>query len=144
MKGVEALVRWRHPERGTVPPGSFIPLAEESGLIVPLAPGSSGRPAPGGGVAAALAGPIVDEYQPVGGPDRPSRSPRARGPGARRLRIEPGLVVLEITETAVMTDPDRALKRLAELKSLGVRLAIDDFGTGYSSLNYVSRFRSTS
>jgi diguanylate cyclase (GGDEF)-like protein/PAS domain S-box-containing protein len=141
MKGVEALVRWRHPERGTVPPGSFIPLAEESGLIVPLGAwiiweacrqaGEWQRRWPG-----RLSMSINLSAVQIAHPDLLEHVAR----GLDASGIEPGLVVLEITETAVMTDPDRALKRLAELKSLGVRLAIDDFGTGYSSLNYVSRF----
>jgi EAL domain-containing protein (putative c-di-GMP-specific phosphodiesterase class I) len=141
MKGVEALVRWRHPERGTVPPGSFIPLAEESGLIVPLGAwiiweacrqaGEWQRRWPG-----RLSMSINLSAVQLAHPDLLEHVAR----GLDDSGIEPGLVVLEITETAVMTDPDRALKQLAELKSLGVRLAIDDFGTGYSSLNYVSRF----
>jgi diguanylate cyclase (GGDEF)-like protein/PAS domain S-box-containing protein len=141
MKGVEALVRWRHPERGTVPPGSFIPLAEESGLIVPLGAwiiweacrqaGEWQRRWPG-----RLSMSINLSAVQIAHPDLLEHVAR----GLDASGIEPGGVVLEITETAVMTDPDRALKRLAELKSLGVRLAIDDFGTGYSSLNYVSRF----
>lgn len=141
MKGVEALVRWRHPERGIVPPDAFIPLAEESGLIVPL----------GAWIIREACRQAVEWLR-----RRPGRLSMSINLSAVQLAhpdllehvarglddsgIEPGLVVLEITETAVMTDPDRALEQLAKLKSLGVQLAIDDFGTGYSSLNYVSRF----
>jgi diguanylate cyclase (GGDEF)-like protein/PAS domain S-box-containing protein len=141
MKGVEALVRWRHPERGVVPPGAFIPLAEESGLIVPL-----------GAWVISEACHQAAQWQRR----RPGRLSMSINLSAVQLAhpdllehvaqglddsgIVPGLVVLEITETAVMTDPERALDLLAKLKSLGVQLAIDDFGTGYSSLNYVDRF----
>jgi diguanylate cyclase (GGDEF)-like protein/PAS domain S-box-containing protein len=140
MKGVEALVRWRHPERGVVAPGVFIPLAEESGLIVPL----------GTWIISQACSQAAEWHQRW--PGRLSVSinlsaiqlagadlVKQVAEGLNMRGVDPGQIVLEITETALMADPDRALEKLLELKSLGVRLAIDDFGTGYSSLNYVSR-----
>jgi EAL domain-containing protein (putative c-di-GMP-specific phosphodiesterase class I) len=140
---VEALLRWRHPVRGLVAPAGFIPLAEASGLIVPLGawvireacrqavawqPLTPGRPGPSMSInlsAVQLAHDgLVAEVAAV----------------LEDSGIDPGRVVFEITETAVMTDPDGAEERLRALKSLGVRIAIDDFGTGYSSLAYLRRF----
>src|SRR5262249_7190606 len=139
--GVEALVRWRHPERGLVQPAQFIPLAEETGLIVEL-----GRWVLIEGcrraveLQAAATGPLslsvnlsVKQLQH---PDIVADVQSAVDASG----IDPRTVVLEITESVMMADAAVAGRRLAELKLLGVRLAMDDFGTGYSSLSYLSRF----
>jgi diguanylate cyclase (GGDEF)-like protein/PAS domain S-box-containing protein len=143
LTGVEALVRWQHPRRGVVPPMEFIPLAEESGLIVPL-----------GQWAIQEACRQVRIWQK----EIPADEPIALNVNlsARQLRhtnivqdianalddsgLLPSRLILEITESVLMIDTTATLNRLFQLKSLGVRLAIDDFGTGYSSFAYLRRF----
>jgi diguanylate cyclase (GGDEF)-like protein len=138
----EALVRWHHPLRGTVSPVEFIPLAEETGLIVPIGTwvleqaceqallweaGDGGEPI---GVHVNLS---VRQFQQPGLVELVEHVLRRVGLPASRL-------TLEITESVVVHDTAAAIGRLAELRSLGVRIAIDDFGTGYSSLSYLKRF----
>ena len=142
--GVEALLRWRHPERGLVPPDQFIPFAEETGLIVPDRPLGAARGLPPGRAHAAPAAerPAADDgRQPLGqaAPAQRHRRPTCATRWPTRASIR-ACLTLEITETVMMTDTDLAVQRLKELKDLGVRLAMDDFGTGYSSLSYLSRF----
>jgi diguanylate cyclase (GGDEF)-like protein len=138
--GIEALIRWRHPTRGIVQPDSFIPIAEESGLISGI-----GRwvlseacrqlavwQANGRGIGVSV---NVSAYQL----DRDGLAEDV----ARAIEesgVDPGSLTLEITESALMHDVNAAARRLDELKTLGVRLAIDDFGTGYSSLAYLRQF----
>jgi diguanylate cyclase (GGDEF)-like protein/PAS domain S-box-containing protein len=140
--GMEALLRWEHPQFGRLLPQHFIPLAEETGLIVQLGAwvlgeacrqlqlwqaahpqllltvtvNISGRQLQGSGLADALRQTLTSSG------------------------VRPASVVLEITESVLMQQTDAVLERLQELKLLGVRLAIDDFGTGYSSLSYLQRF----
>jgi diguanylate cyclase (GGDEF)-like protein/PAS domain S-box-containing protein len=144
LAGVEALIRWQHPERGLVPPDQFIPLAEETGLIVPI-----GKWALEEACKEAL---ILQRACPRS--ERPLTM--AVNLSAKQLQ-EPDLVHdlatilretglapqslhVEITESVMMADTEFSVTRLKELKMLGVRLAVDDFGTGYSSLNYIRRF----
>jgi diguanylate cyclase (GGDEF)-like protein/PAS domain S-box-containing protein len=143
ISGVEALLRWRHPERGMIPPDQFIPLAEETGLIVPI-----GRwvlregcrqarrmqdALPGGEQLTMSINLSVKQLQH-------SDVIADVRDAVEEARIEPSALTLEITETVLMADTDLAVTRLRELKALGVNLALDDFGTGYSSLSYLSRF----
>lgn len=141
--GVEALVRWNHPERGMVTPADFIPAAEETGLIIPIGAWVLEE-------ACRRTRQWQDAY-PATAPLRVSVnvSPRQITHGdvaadVERALAESGLnpeyLTLEITETALMTDTDRAISLFRELKRLGVRLAVDDFGTGYSSLAYLQSF----
>jgi diguanylate cyclase (GGDEF)-like protein/PAS domain S-box-containing protein len=140
---VEALARWHHPLRGLLNPDQFIPLAEETGLIVPIgrhllhracADAATWR-APGGGpsdvsVSVNLSARQLQHPQLV---DDVRDALRGSGLPASRL-------VLEITENVLIDDAARALEQLEELRALGARIALDDFGTGYSSLSYVRRF----
>ena len=143
ISGVEALIRWIHPVRGMVMPLDFIPLAEETGLIVPI-----GRWVLREACRAAVS--LHEQY-----PDNPtfhmavniSARQIARPEIVEEVRsilaetgLDPHSLTLEITESAMMQDMELSIERLTALKSLGVQLAIDDFGTGYSSLNYVRRF----
>jgi diguanylate cyclase (GGDEF)-like protein len=142
IHGVEALLRWEHPQFGRLLPQHFIPLAEETGLIVQLGAwvlgeacrqlqvwraahpqlslavsvNISGRQLQGSGLADALRQTLTSSA------------------------VEASSVVLEITESVLMQQTEAVLERLQQLKGLGVRLAIDDFGTGYSSLSYLQRF----
>jgi len=141
--GVEALVRWNHPTRGTIPPIQFIPVAEETGLIIPM----------GRWIleTACREGVRLQELFP-----RPEALTMSVNLSVRQLQSETlvgdvrkalattgfpaASLVLEITESLMLSDTDFAMQQLHELKSLGIRLAMDDFGTGYSSLSYLSRF----
>jgi EAL domain-containing protein (putative c-di-GMP-specific phosphodiesterase class I) len=135
--GMEALVRWHNPARGMVPPGTFIPLAEESGLIIPIGEwilreacreaASWARPLR---IAVNLS-PIQFRHGDLAGL-------------VHSVLLETGLtpsrLELEITEGVLVEDFSRALSILRRLKALGVRIAMDDFGTGYSSLSYLQAF----
>jgi EAL domain-containing protein (putative c-di-GMP-specific phosphodiesterase class I) len=137
MVGAEALVRWQHPERGLVSPDTFIPIAEQTGLIIPLSnwvistacQQATQWPADlflsinlstiefkGGNLVERIEKALVDS------------------------RIRPSRVELEITESVMLEDAAGALAQMHALKALGVRLAMDDFGTGYSSLSYLRTF----
>jgi diguanylate cyclase (GGDEF)-like protein/PAS domain S-box-containing protein len=138
VQGVEALVRWQHPERGLIQPSDFIPLAEETGLIVPL-----GRWVLGEACRAAMQlGEIggVKPYMSVNLSPRQLQQPELVDE-VKALVLGSGLaperLVLEITESAMMRDTDLMIERLRSLRETGIRIAIDDFGTGYSSLNYL-------
>jgi diguanylate cyclase (GGDEF)-like protein/PAS domain S-box-containing protein len=141
--GVEALVRWEHPERGLLLPGQFVPLAEETGLIVPMGEAvleEACRQATGwqGRLAAnpALAVSVNLSATQFREPDLPETVSRI----LRETDLDPTCLHLEITETTAMSDAPATVAMLEELKALGVRLVIDDFGTGYSSLSYLQRF----
>ena len=137
ITGVEALVRWRHPERGMIPPGEFIPLAEEIGLILPL-----GEWAIREACRTAVTWPgslrVAVNLSPV----------QFRNPGLVQVVVnalaESGLapqrLELEITEGILLHDSKATLAMLFALREMGVRIAMDDFGTGYSSLSYLQTF----
>jgi EAL domain-containing protein (putative c-di-GMP-specific phosphodiesterase class I) len=143
ITGVEALVRWRHPERGPVPPSTFIPLAEEAGLI-----GALGRQVLSAACGQARRWQLEHprcadlklsvnlsprQLQADGLIDEVREALATSG-------LPPSTLVLELTEGAMMNDAEAAITKLHGLKALGVGLAVDDFGTGYSSLSYLQRF----
>jgi diguanylate cyclase (GGDEF)-like protein len=138
--GVEALIRWRHPTRGTVPPLEFIPIAEATGLIVPIGRWVLGE------ACRQLAAWHAQGHElgmSVNVSARQLDSDELIDDVRRALEhsaLDPTTLTLEVTESALMRDPDATGARLRMLKHLGVRIAIDDFGTGYSSLAYLRQF----
>jgi diguanylate cyclase (GGDEF)-like protein/PAS domain S-box-containing protein len=133
----EALVRWRHPERGMISPATFIPLAEETGLIVPLGRWVLRRAC----ADAAAWGPSVKvavNLSPV--QFRDADLTLAVVDSLGQSGLSPGRLELEITETVLMQDIPSTSRTIEALHDLGVRLSLDDFGTGYSSLSYLRRF----
>jgi len=137
---VEALLRWRHPERGLVLPGDFMALAEETGLVLPLGEHvlreACAQVAAWRGREHSLLGVNVN----ISAKQLASRHLPDDVSGALdRAGLDPSALTLEITESTLL-DSQAVIGRLEELRALGVRIAIDDFGTGYSSLNYLRRF----
>jgi predicted signal transduction protein with EAL and GGDEF domain len=135
INGVEALARWKHPARGWISPGLFVPVAEEAGLIDQLTEFVLRR-----AIADAARWPglyVTINVSPVQIRDRRFVDLVAEVLG--ESRFPPPRVVLEITESVLIDDPDTAKSRLEELRALGVKLAIDDFGAGYSSLAYLQK-----
>jgi diguanylate cyclase (GGDEF)-like protein/PAS domain S-box-containing protein len=139
--GAEALIRWQHPERGLIPPGQFIPTAEESGLIVEIGDWvlqeACNHASAWHGTAAAdvVVAVNISALQFRRGKLASSvrRALAASGIPAKRLE-------LEMTESGIIRDTDYVLRTMEQIKTIGTRLSIDDFGTGYSSLSYLQRF----
>ena len=139
VHGAEALVRWQHPERGLLAPGTFVPIVEQTGLISALT-----RHVLESAVAQCAtwreAGMDLCVSVNLSVRNLLDRNlPAEIGRLLRARRLPPEALQLEITESMIMSDPDRALLTITELSNLGVQLAVDDFGTGYSSLDYLSR-----
>jgi EAL domain-containing protein (putative c-di-GMP-specific phosphodiesterase class I) len=139
--GVEALLRWRHPQRGVLAPGAFLEVAEESGLIIPLgewvlrnACRAAVRWHQGGGNGLRLAVNIsMHQFKQANFIALVETILAESG-------LDPRLLEMEMTEGLVMENTEATLLTLADLKSLGIGLAVDDFGTGYSSLSYLKHF----
>jgi diguanylate cyclase (GGDEF)-like protein/PAS domain S-box-containing protein len=139
--GFEALARWSHPERGPISPVEFVPIAEETGVILPLgrlvlhkaceqlARWHSANPSSSWQMSVNLSARQVLA---------PDLVPMVRT-ALESSGIDPSMLILELTESVLLADSDRVLRRLHHLKDLGVMIAIDDFGTGYSSLSYLQR-----
>jgi diguanylate cyclase (GGDEF)-like protein len=144
IKGLEALLRWQHPRRGTVLPTEFVPMAEEIGLITDIGAWvleSACRHARGWQSGVPDCGSL---FVSVNVSSKQFRDPLL----ADRVReclaatgLEGGSLNLEITESAIMADPSAAAETLEQLREMGVGISIDDFGTGYSSLSYLQRFK---
>jgi predicted signal transduction protein with EAL and GGDEF domain len=138
--GHEALVRWQHPERGLVMPGEFIPLAEETGLILAIGEWVLREACRW---ATFIGSPARELQVAVNLSPRQFNDPKLAQMVAKALKdtgLPPRLLELEVTETLAMQHTDITLSTLKRLKQLGVSIAIDDFGTGYSSLAYLKRF----
>jgi EAL domain-containing protein (putative c-di-GMP-specific phosphodiesterase class I) len=139
LVGVEALIRWQHPRRGLLPPGRFIEVAEDSGLIVPIGEWvleqACARIARMAAHAEARAAPVGE---PLRGPGRGRRPALRRGePGHAASRIDPATLELELTESILMQNIDEKAALLRRLGSWAWASRSDDFGTGYSSLSYL-------
>ncbi|UXH78168.1 putative bifunctional diguanylate cyclase/phosphodiesterase [Roseateles amylovorans] len=141
-RGLEALIRWQHPQRGLLPPGHFIELAEETGLILELgwqviekACAQLARWKAAGRHPGQIAINLSAlQFREQGLPDRVADAMRRHG-------VRPGELAIELTESTLLRDTDTALQILTRLRDLGLSLSVDDFGTGYSSLAYLKLLR---
>ncbi|MBI1206964.1 MAG: EAL domain-containing protein [Azospirillum sp.] len=140
LAGFEALIRWRHPERGLVSPSDFIPIAEETGLIVEIGRRSIAE------ACRRLAEWLPRARRPLQIAVNVSGRQLAEGDLAGEIRravaaarIPPAALKIEVTESLTMEDPERATRQLEQIVADGVKVSIDDFGTGYSSLAYLHR-----
>ena len=138
--GAEALIRWRHPERGLVQPQEFIPLVEDSGLVIPIGEWAIGETcrqlaawqAAGMRVVPVAVNLASTHLRERGLPELVAQAIACHGLRARLLEIE-------VTESILLAEPELSLEIAMKLDEMGVRLSIDDFGTGYSSLSYLKR-----
>ena len=142
MIGAEALIRWHHPEMGMVPPGRFIPIAEDSGLIVPIGEWvlyEACQQAAAWGKSGIHGLVIAVNLSAV--QFRRGEIEQSVIRALEESGLNPALLELELTESILINDTEHILATVQRLKRLGVKLSIDDFGTGYSSLSYLKRFQ---
>jgi diguanylate cyclase (GGDEF)-like protein len=141
VRGAEALIRWIHPQRGMIPPDTFIPLAEECGLIGAIGDWVVGE-------ACRQARAWLDQGLPALRVSVNLSPSQFRGSGLsdtiraalEAARLDPGYFEVELTESAVMSDPEQSIAILERLSAMGILVSVDDFGTGYSSMSYLRRF----
>ncbi len=143
LVGVEALVRWQHPAKALLPPSEFVPVAEESDLVIQIGNWVVEEACRQAAEWDAVA-PVLSQLDvSVNISARQLANPELVDVVAATLErtgLEPGRLCLEVTETVLMSNAEASFEALTGLKLLGVRVAIDDFGTGYSSLSYLQRF----
>jgi diguanylate cyclase (GGDEF)-like protein/PAS domain S-box-containing protein len=143
VAGMEALLRWEHPELGLIPPSEFIPLAESTGLIIPLGEfvlREACRQARAWQRARPGKAPVTMSVNVSGIQLRHPGLVAAVSLALEEAELDPGLLTLEVTESVMAHETDDMVRRLRQLKGLGLHIAIDDFGTGFSSLAYLRRF----
>lgn len=143
LTGMEALVRWNHPERGTIPPLDFIPIAEETGLIVPLGKWILETACKQANIWFRKhlgENPFTLTVNLSGGQFEQQDIVEVVAGALENSGLPAPCLVLEITENMMLHNTESTIRKLEQLKELGIRLAIDDFGTGYSSLSYLQRF----
>jgi len=139
--GLEALLRWEHPEEGMIPPGVFVPVAEQCGLILTLGEWVMNEACRQVRAWQRLGVPVVPVSVNVSTIQFARQNvPELVRNAMRTSKLDPALLEIEITESAIMTQPDRAVTDLDALRDQGVAIALDDFGTGYSSFSYLHRF----
>ena len=140
LMGAEALIRWNHPVRGNFSPVDFIPVAEANGLIVPIGEWVLEQACRQIAEWSMLSAPPVISVNMSPVQMRESDIVEMVGRQLETYRISPGLLNLELTETAIMHDSELGGRILNEFRELGIALALDDFGTGFSSLSYLNRY----
>lgn len=141
IEGVEALLRWQHPEFGLVSPGKFIPIAEETGLIVPISEWVINEAcrqamqwqAEGYGVVPVAVNVASSHF-------RQKKLLQTVSDALTTSKLDPGCLELELTEGVILENAEENIATMNQLKEMGLKLALDDFGTGYSSLSYLTRF----
>jgi len=140
LVGAEALVRWRQPDGSLIMPGQFIPVAEDTGLILPLGDWVLGEACRRASQLVSYPDLLIAINLSAVQVQRPGLAERVAG-WLSAYNLRPGSLELEVTESVLMDDSDVVAETFAQLREMGVPLAIDDFGTGYSSLSYLKRFR---
>lgn len=139
--GMEALIRWQHPEKGLIPPNVFIPIAEESGLIVPMGDWVIEEAATQSVALTAQGLPAIPVAVNLSALQfRRGNLEEVVAQALKQSGLSPSLLELELTESVLISDTESVETRLRGLQRMGVTLSIDDFGTGYSSLSYLNRF----
>jgi len=140
VNGVEALIRWRHPQMGLLAPDRFVPLAEEIGAIIPIGYWTLRRVCERSRQWQELGMPLAVAVNLSASQFHEPQLVTELAAILKSTGVPPGSLELEITESMVMRDPDRAVEIMGALRRMGVRISIDDFGTGHSSLGYLKRF----
>ncbi len=138
--GAEALIRWMHPERGLVAPGEFIPLVEDSGLVIPIGEWAIDAACRQNAAWQAAGMPTIPVAVNLAATHlRERRLPALVARAIQQHQLDPRSLEIEVTESILLADPELSIEIATRLDEMGVRLSIDDFGTGYSSLSYLKR-----